>query len=222
MCSKNLSTKRINHDIKEIYKNPIEGIGIISLENDIKKYVVNLKLLTGPYKDYCLQLLLTFPDEYPINPPKILIYPEQLFDNLYHRHIFNHDNKDENGKCFKKLCLDLLDNDFMYTKTENTGWNPSYTISTLLMQVKIFLANPDMSEKSMPNTYQIEELMESMNNYKRTFIIRDENVEIIKTHTWKDPFPKMYLKGKELSNKTDDILSVEKKINQRKFNMLYF
>ena len=44
MYSKNLVTKRINNDIKEIYKNPIEGIGIISLDNDIKKYIVNIML----------------------------------------------------------------------------------------------------------------------------------------------------------------------------------
>ena len=74
---------------------------------------------------------------------------------------------------FKKLCLDLLDNDFMSTKTENTGWNPSYTISSLLMQVQIFLANPDLPEKSMPKPYQIKELMESMNNYQRNFSIKD-------------------------------------------------
>ena len=103
-------------------------------------------------------------ENYPIKPPKILIYPEQLFDNLYHRHIFNDDHKDENGKCFKKLCIDLLDNDFLSTKNENTGWNPSYTLSTLLMQIQIFLSNPDLSENSMPKPYQIKELMESMNN----------------------------------------------------------
>ena len=51
-------------------------------------------LLTGPYKYYCLQLLLTFPENYPIKPPKILIYPDQLFDNLYHHHVFNDDKKD--------------------------------------------------------------------------------------------------------------------------------
>ena len=194
MNSKNLSIKRISNDIKELYLNPIEGIGIISLNNDIKKYVVNIMLLTGPYKDYCLQLLLTFPENYPIKPPKILIYPEQLFDNLYHHHVFNDDTKDENGKCFKKLCIDLLDNDFMSTKDENTGWNPSYTISTLLIQVQIFLSNPDLSENSMPKPYQIKELMESMNNYKRIFYLNDENGESIKIHTWKEPYPKMYFK----------------------------
>ena len=53
MYSKSLSTKRINNDIKEIYKNPIEGIGIISLDNDIKKYIVNIML------NWSLQRLLS-------------------------------------------------------------------------------------------------------------------------------------------------------------------
>jgi len=210
MYSKNFSTKRLNNDIKEIYNNPIEGIGIISLDNDIMKYVVNIMLLSGPYKSYCLQLLLTFPDNYPIYPPKVLIYPNQLFDNLYHRHIFSDDKKDENGNIFKKLCFDLLDNDFLSTKNEKTGWNPSYTISTLLMQVQSFLSDPDLSENSMPNPHQIKELMDSMNDYQRIFKIHDENGEIIKIHTWKDPYPKMFFKVNEISNQTEDLISYDK------------
>ena len=205
MNTKILSIKRMNNDIKEIYQNPIEGIGIVSLDNDIMKYLVNIMLLSGPYKDYCIQLLLTFPDNYPINPPKVLIYPGQLFNNLYHHHVFLDDKKDENGNTFKKLCFDLLDNDFMSTKTENTGWNPSYTISTLLMQVQSFLSDPDLSENSMPKPYQIEELMNSMKNYQRIFKINDENGEIIKMHTWKDPYPKIYFKENEIPNQIDGL-----------------
>ena len=204
-----LSIKRISKEIKELYENPIEGIGIISLDNDITKYIVNMKLLTGPYKNYCLQLLLTFSDNYPIKPPKILIYPNQLFDNLYHHHVFNDEKTlDENGKSFKKLCIDLLDNDFMSTKEENTGWNPSYTISTLLMQVQIFLSNPDLSENSMPKPYQIDELMQSMNKYEKIFTIKENGNKIIKMHTWKEPYPKMYFKENNEINKS--LISLDK------------
>jgi hypothetical protein len=65
----------------------------------------------------------------PTNPPKILIFPGQNFDGQYHHHVFS----DHDG--FYKFCFDLLDNDFMKTDEENTGWNPSYTISSLLIQV---------------------------------------------------------------------------------------
>ena len=133
MKGKSLALKRISKDLKEIKTNPLEGIGVESLLNDSMRYIVNIKLLQGPYTNYCVQLLLTFPDNYPSKPPKILIYPNQAIDGQYHHHIFPDSMKDENGKHFKKFCFDLLDNDFVSTKEENTGWNPSYTMSSLLV-----------------------------------------------------------------------------------------
>ena len=98
MSGKLIAIKRINNDMKEIIQNPIEGIGIISLSNDIMNYIVNIKLLQGPYTNFCIQLLLTFPDNYPTAPPKILIYPNQALDGYYHHHIFaDHKKVDENG-----------------------------------------------------------------------------------------------------------------------------
>ena len=199
--------------MKEITKFPIEGIGIISLENDPMKYIVNIKLMEGPYKNYCVQLLLTFPDSYPTNPPKILIYPNQAIDNQYHHHIFQDSTKDENGSHFKKFCFDLLDNDFMSTKDiENTGWNPSYSITFLLLQVQNFLCDPDMNE-NIPDKNKIKQLMDSMDSYERQFIIENtDGKKEIKIHTWNKPYPEMYFKNKvenkdkikEENEKTDE------------------
>ena len=69
-----IAIKRINKDMKEITKNPIEGIGIVSLDDDPMKYIINIRLMTGPYEGYCVQLLLKFSDNYPSKPPKILIF----------------------------------------------------------------------------------------------------------------------------------------------------
>ena len=175
--------KRINKDMKEIINSPIEGIGIASLDNDPMKYVVNIKLMNGPYKDYCVQLLLTFPETYPSKPPKILIYPDQAIDGHYHHHIFGDSSTDENGHYFKKFCFDLLDNDFMSTKEENTGWNPSYTISSLLLQVQNFISDPDM-HGYIPDKHLIGQLFNSMKHYSRNFTIVNDEVktEVIK-HT---------------------------------------
>ena len=195
MHSQNLSLKRINKDIKEIIKSPLEGIGITSLDNNSYEYIVNIQLMTGIYKGFCLQLLLTISDNYPISPPKILIYPGQSFDNSYHHHIFKDLKKDENGNDFYKFCFDLLENDFLPTKSEYSGWNPSYTISSLLLQVQTFLSDPDMNKDHLPNKDKIEILMKSMNNYERIFMIKNEKNEIIKkVHTWKNPYPEMYFK----------------------------
>ena len=165
---KALAIKRINKDMKEIVKSPIEGIGIVSIDNDPMKYAVNIRLMQGPYEGYCLQLLLTFTDNYPTRPPKILIFPDQGISGEYHHHIF----PDRNG--FKKFCFDLLENDFMSISQEHTGWNPSYSISSLLLQVQNFIADPDM-HGYIPPKEKINILMSSMKNYKRVFSIKDGN-----------------------------------------------
>ena len=125
MSNKTIAIKRINRDIKEITKNPKEGIGIASIDEDPMKYVINMRLMSGPYEGYCLQLLLIFSDTYPTRPPKILIYPNQAIDEQYHHHIFIDENKKENGHYFKKFCFDLLDNDFMETNKKK-NWMESF------------------------------------------------------------------------------------------------
>ena len=124
---------------------------------------------------------------------------------------------DENGGHFKKFCFDLLKNDFLSTEEQFTGWNPSYTISTLLLQIQNFLSIPDLPENHLPNQNEIEDLMKSMDNYERIFIIKEEDKEIIKIHTWKNPYPKMFLEDIEDSKKNNE--STEKKENSENEKM---
>ena len=205
MSSKNkiIAMKRINKDMKEIMNSPIEGIGIASLDDDPMKYVINIRLMGNVYEGYCVQLLLTFNDNYPTKPPKILIYPDQAIDGQYHHHIFQDNLTDENGHHFKKFCFDLLDNDFMNISEEHTGWNPSYSISSLLLQVQNFIADPDM-HGHIPSKNKIDQLMKSMDTYTRTFNVNDGNKIIKKVHTWKNPYPEMFFKKNDKNNEKEE------------------
>ena len=214
---------RISKDLKEISKSPLEGIGIVSLENDPMKYIVNMKIMSGIFEGYCIQLLLTFPDNYPIQPPRILIYPGQCLDNTYHHHIFDSDLTDEQGRHFNKFCFDLLENDFLPTSSiAHTGWNPSYTISTLLLQVQTFLINPDFPNGYIPEKEKIDILMKSMDTYEKSFTLKnDKNENIKRVHTWKNPYPEMYFKNSlnkinnnTIENKQDDKINSFNKIKE--------
>ena len=228
MSNKQLAIKRINKDMREITQNPIEGIGIASIDDNPMRYVINMRLMTGPYEGYCVQLLLMFSDNYPTKPPKILIYPNQAINGQYHHHIFDDSTVDENNGHFKKFCIDLLDNDFMNTTDEKTGWNPSYSISSILLQVQNFIADPDM-HGYIPDKYLIDQLMKSMDTYTRTFTITNEKGEKEqKIHTWKNPYPEMFLQPKE-KNKEDikekesnDEEAEEQKLQQIKENLTCF
>ena len=205
-----IAIKRISKDIKEIAKNPVEGIGIASIDGDPMKYVINMRLMTGPYEGYCVQLLLTFSDDYPKRPPKILIYPGQAISGQYHHHIFEDITRDENNLMFRKFCFDLLDNDFMSTSDEKTGWNPSYSISSLLLQVQNFISDPDMGGY-VPDKYLIDQLFKSMDQYSRTFYIDSDNGKVPRLHTWKNPYPEMFFKKNEKTEDKNEIKEEKEK-----------
>ena len=190
MNNRKLAIKRINNDLRELSNCPLEGIGITSIDNDPMKYVVNIQLMMGLYEGYCIQLLLTFSDNYPIQPPKILIYPNQTIDGTYHHHIFDNQYDYENSSNnFKGFCFDFLENDYMSTSEEHTGWNSGYTISSILLQVQNFLSNPDLPEELLPKKSKIDFLMKSLNNYKKVFLVKEANGEKEILHTWKNPYP---------------------------------
>ena len=192
--NKSILINRISNDMREIEQNPLEGIGIVSIENDPMKYVINMMLMTGPYKGFCIQLIMTIPENFPINPPKILIYPNQFIPS-YHHHIFN---DYQNGENYGKFCIDLLENSFMSTNEAHTGWNPAYSLSSILLQVQNFISDPDLHYE--PTNMMINNLMSKMKNYSRSFKVIDDQGERTIVHTWKYPYPQMYFKSKTNNN----------------------
>ena len=203
-----IALKRIANDMKELAKCPLEGIGMASIDNDPMRFVVNMELMTGPYKGYKIQLLMTMSDEYPIKPPKMLVFPNQLIGmGGFHHHVF----EGEDG--YMEFCIDLLDNDYMDTNEQHTGWNPAYTISSVLLQAQNFIGDPDMHQ--LPSKSTIEALMKSMDSYKRTFILMDEEGEKKVVHTWKDPYPKMYSMKNQMEEEENEAKEKKNKMERK-------
>ena len=205
--NKAIALKRISNDMKELQKCPLEGIGIASLEDEPMNYVINMELMMGIYKGYKVQLKMTIPDEYPIKPPKVVIYPNHTIGKYeYHHHLF------WQYSGYIGFCINLLDNDYhMDTNEQYTGWNPSYTISTVLLQVQNFISDPDIPKSSLPNEKEIKELMKSMEKYKRSFYLKDEKGRKEIIHTWENPYPKMYyMESKMETEENEDEIQNEK------------
>ena len=195
MSKRLIAIKRVTNDLKELNNCPLEGIGVAQIDNDPLKFVVNIELMSGPYIGYKVQLLMTMSENYPINPPKLLIYPNQMIGEHYHHHIFRTYHEKE---YYYKFCINLLENEYdMDTNEEHTGWNPAYTISSILLQVQNFISDPDMH--NMPSQHEIDLLMKSMDSYQRPFFDGEKQV----IHTWKNPFPKMHYSNDNDKNKMD-------------------
>ncbi len=97
----------------------------------------------------------------------------------------------------------------MSTSVEHSGWNPGYTISSILLQVQNFLSDPDLPKNLLPNKQQIDYLMKSMDNYKRIFIIKEANGEKQIVHTWKEPYPEMYFSYTKMGYDENDQSSMK-------------
>ena len=66
---------------------------------------------------------------------------------------------------------------------------------------------------------KIDELMNSMNNYRRTFTVYDGDKTYKKVHTWKDPYPEMYFKKNDKKNENEEDKEKNKKKEEEEKRM---
>jgi ubiquitin-protein ligase len=201
--------KRIQRDLNEMECEPVGGIGIAKVSSDDDfLYVVNIKIMDGIYEGIIVQMEMTIPETFPVNAPKMLIYPGQSFGQEFHHHIY------EGPKGYKKFCVDILGDAVMDSNAQKSGWSPAYTFRTLFMQIQNFLADPDGRKTS---NEQIEKMKEQMKSYTRNFT--NDKGEII-LHTHDSPYPSL---GEfQAEKKLQDDSIEELKLNRLKNNLTCF
>ena len=185
MSNIRIAIKRLTKDIKELEEDPQPGIGVGPFNENPYHYVANIQLRDGPYKGLIIQLKVFFPEEYPIKPPQITLFPGQI-DHFYHHHIYD-----------DRFCIDILQNGFFNDNKIKTGYTPAYTLKSILLQFQVFLSDPDIPPGTKkPNQEDIKRLFQKAKNYTQTFTINDQ----IMIHTFNQPYPPIfgYMDPKEL------------------------
>ncbi|KAL0636662.1 hypothetical protein Q9L58_004394 [Maublancomyces gigas] len=116
------AAKRITREYGEIEANPVAGISIRPIDEDMFKWNIEL---TGPkdsiYAGGTFKLLLTLPANYPFKPP-ILSFQTKI----YHPNVSN----DDKGS----MCLGILRSD---------QWKPSCKIMAVLEMARGLLLEPN-------------------------------------------------------------------------------
>ncbi|CAF4997806.1 unnamed protein product [Rotaria sp. Silwood1] len=139
------ATKRIIRDLKDLDKLPVPGLGVIC-PDESNPFILHCNVLIndGPYRGIMIHLILHIPEDYPLTGPAGNIAPGLEFNSSYHAHI--HEDY-RNGHA---LCNDLLTNYASYFRAidggasqKASGWSPGYTLSTALLQIVTFFADPD-------------------------------------------------------------------------------
>ena len=70
-----MAMKRINKELKDLKRSPIENIEVSYAEDNIFKWDA---FITGPdnspYEGHVYKVVVKFPTDYPFKPPKVLIF----------------------------------------------------------------------------------------------------------------------------------------------------
>ena len=126
---KSFVLQRLMHDLEEIknQKFPIQGISVFPLDDNFYEWHANVEgFNNNKYKNAIMHLKLIFPKDYPLSPPKVNV----LNWKLYHQSVmFNNE-----------ICMEMLNNSGSIPNSSEFGWNPRYTVLSILMQIQaIFL-----------------------------------------------------------------------------------
>lgn len=153
------AVKHLFNNFKELQKEPIVGANAMFHEDDPMKWYC---IVMGPegslYEGVPIRFVLEFDTNYPNSPPK-------AFFDTYFAYYGGAQMKDDKGRI--GVCLDIFGNFAMvHTEWKNSvgsGWSPSYTVSTILVNVQAMLS--DFSHVSS-RPEDISRTQESSFNYK--------------------------------------------------------
>jgi len=188
------AVKRILHDLEEIKKNPVAGISVC-LPDTTDPFTLhgNLIVNEGAYKDILVHLIFHIPQDYPMSPPAVNVAPGLKFDHKYHHHLY------DNPVHGNSICTDITSNFQGYFKAIDggknvqSGWTPGYTLTSVLMQLQIFFADPDLPKSCLPSQKEVDELKEHVLGYKLDITLNDGTTKSVVTHSHKTPYPPLEL-----------------------------
>jgi ubiquitin-protein ligase len=144
MAASGSSLRRLTRDLRELEADPVPGASLIPIDDNLYKLHCNLIIPSGPYTGLLIHFILNIPDTYPYSSPAGSMPDGFPFGQRDHAHIHG-----------VGLCNDYLSNYSSFFKVidggqiqAGSGWTPAVTLKMLLMIMKQFFAEIDMSTPS--------------------------------------------------------------------------
>eukprot|EP01084_Bolivina_argentea_P035609 66031_1 len=147
--------KRMLRDILEwnACSHEVPMITAAPMQENVFEWHINMNATTGILKDITLHLILSFPGDYPKQPPSIRIPTYFPHTNVFESH----------GHHW--ICLDMLERKTESQKDRQVvadayhGWSAGYSVSSVLLQLSSFLyetkteqENDDISSNTREQT----------------------------------------------------------------------
>ena len=168
---------RINKDLKDIQKNPLEGIYVeLKDESNPFEWIIYMEGPTEtPFEGGVFKLEMKFPDNYPQMPPSLRFLSEFWHPNVY-----------GNGN----VCISILHppgDDPTSGELASERWCPTQSVDTILLSVQSMLSEPNMF--SPANTDAMKQLRDHKSDYlKKCKVISEKARKELPAHI-KIPHP---------------------------------
>ena len=129
-----MAVKRLMQEFKELVGNPTEGVvaGPSGEDSFFEWDAMVLGPQDTPFADGCFAARLTFPPDYPLNPPKMRFTTPLFHPNVY-----------KNGE----VCISILhppgEDAFNAQESAEERWRPILGVEAILMSVISMLSAPN-------------------------------------------------------------------------------
>lgn len=119
-------------DLKQMQQEPPDGSSAAPVsEKDLLEWQGSIfGPLASPWEGGVYNVRLTFTEEYPEQPPKVVFISKMFHPNIY-----------EDGK----VCLDIIEH----------KWSPAYTVNTILTSIQSLLTDPNPYSAANPDAAKI-------------------------------------------------------------------
>ena len=123
----------LQKQLKDLCRNPVDGFsaGLID-ETNIFEWSVTIMGPPGTlYQEGFFNAVMTFPEDYPCNPPTVRFTSEIWHPNIY-----------EDGK----VCISILHSpgdDPLGYESATERWNPVHTVESILLSIISLLSSPN-------------------------------------------------------------------------------
>lgn len=115
-----MAIRRLKKELKVLEKNPPVNCSAGPIDGNIKQWAATIMgPKDSPYEGGVFHLSISFPDNYPFQPPKIIFNTKVYHPNVSLR--------------TGAICLDIL----------KGAWSPALTISKVLLSICSLLTDPN-------------------------------------------------------------------------------
>ena len=130
------TARRLVADYRQLQREPLSTCAATPDGDDLRRWRLSLTCSEGPHSGTIFHGDMSFPDNYPNDPPTIKLCTQLAHPNVFEGTDYNQHTYNQPGFF---ICLNMLRPPEDQDAEAYSGWSSAYTVHAILMQLSSFL-----------------------------------------------------------------------------------